>query len=211
MTGPRRRWQQRTIFPHDDSNDDSKRLLSRPPAARRRDRPQRLVRPTLSDRRRARWPRGLSRGHARWAARTLGHRLGLVRNRAGAPGRRRRDRAHSRRRVRNREPGARLRRRRHHRADDQHPSGCARLCLVREIPADRGRSWGPHRVTTLANIQDQKVYLRDANDLTVTFAMIETRTALDNVEAIAATPGIDALFLGPADLSIALSKGANVD
>jgi 4-hydroxy-2-oxoheptanedioate aldolase len=41
--------------------------------------------------------------------------------------------------------------------------------------------------------------------------MIETRTALDNVEAIAATPGIDALFLGPADLSIALSNGADVD
>ena len=73
------------------------------------------------------------------------------------------------------------------------------------------RSWGPHRATTLANMPDQKVYLREANDLTVTFAMIETRTALDNVEAIAATPGIDALFLGPADLSIALSNGADVD
>jgi 4-hydroxy-2-oxoheptanedioate aldolase len=73
------------------------------------------------------------------------------------------------------------------------------------------RSWGPHRATTLANMPDQKVYLREANAATVTFAMIETRTALDNVEAIAATPGIDALFLGPADLSIALSNGANVD
>ena len=41
--------------------------------------------------------------------------------------------------------------------------------------------------------------------------MIETQTALDNMEAIAATPGIDGLFLGPADLSIALSKGRNVD
>ena len=66
------------------------------------------------------------------------------------------------------------------------------------------RSWGPHRATTLAEMSDQKAYLYTANDLTVTFAMIETRTALDNVEAIAATPGIDALFLGPADLSIAL-------
>jgi len=73
------------------------------------------------------------------------------------------------------------------------------------------RSWGPHRATTLAAMPDQKVYLREANNLTVTFAMIETRTALDNVEAIAATPGIDALFLGPADLSIALSNGADVD
>ena len=73
------------------------------------------------------------------------------------------------------------------------------------------RSWGPHRATTLANMPDQKVYLREANELIVTFAMIETQTALNNVEAIAATPGIDALFLGPADLSIALSNGANVD
>src|ERR1700719_2776330 len=80
-----------------------------------------------------------------------------------------------------------------------------------KFPPIGERSWGPHRATTLANIPDQKVYLREANELTVTFAMIETRTALDNVEAIAATPGIDALFLGPSDLSIALSNGANVD
>src|SRR5438093_10726188 len=73
------------------------------------------------------------------------------------------------------------------------------------------RSWGPHRATTLANMPDQKVYLREANALTVTFAMIETKTALENVEAIAATSGIDALFLGPADLSIALSNGGDVD
>jgi 4-hydroxy-2-oxoheptanedioate aldolase len=73
------------------------------------------------------------------------------------------------------------------------------------------RSWGPHRATTLAGMADQKVYLREANDVTLTFAMIETRTALDNVDAIAGTAGIDALFLGPADLSIALSEGADVD
>jgi 4-hydroxy-2-oxoheptanedioate aldolase len=63
----------------------------------------------------------------------------------------------------------------------------------------------------LAGIADQQVYLAQGNTLTFTFAMIETRTALDNVAAIAATPGIDGLFLGPADLSIALSHGAKVD
>ncbi len=73
------------------------------------------------------------------------------------------------------------------------------------------RSWGPHRATMLAGLADQKVYLAQANAQTVTFAMIETRTALDNLTAIAATPGIDALFLGPADLSIALSQGTTVD
>jgi 4-hydroxy-2-oxoheptanedioate aldolase len=80
-----------------------------------------------------------------------------------------------------------------------------------KFPPIGERSWGPHRATTLTNIADQKVYLREANDLIVTFAMIETRTALDNLEAITATPGIDGLFLGPADLSIALSNGADVD
>jgi 4-hydroxy-2-oxoheptanedioate aldolase len=73
------------------------------------------------------------------------------------------------------------------------------------------RSWGPHRATMLAEIADQKVYLNEGNAFTFTLAMIETRAALDNVGAIAATPGIDGLFLGPADLSIALSQGATVD
>src|SRR5262249_1764897 len=43
-----------------------------------------------------------------------------------------------------------------------------------KFPPIGERSWGPHRATTLANMPDQKVYLREANDLTVTFAMIET-------------------------------------
>jgi 4-hydroxy-2-oxoheptanedioate aldolase len=73
------------------------------------------------------------------------------------------------------------------------------------------RSWGPHRATMLGEIADQKVYLNEGNTLTFTLAMIETRTALDNVAAIAATPGIDGLFLGPSDLSIALSQGATID
>jgi len=73
------------------------------------------------------------------------------------------------------------------------------------------RSWGPHRVTALAGLPDQSVYLREANDNIVTLAMIETRTALENLEAIVDTPGIDGLFLGPSDLSIALSVGKSLD
>ena len=73
------------------------------------------------------------------------------------------------------------------------------------------RSWGPHRATTLAGIADQKTYLRDANEVVVTLAMIETRTAMNNLAAIAATPGIDVLFVGPSDLSIALTDGTTVD
>jgi 4-hydroxy-2-oxoheptanedioate aldolase len=73
------------------------------------------------------------------------------------------------------------------------------------------RSWGPHRVTSLAGLGDQSLYLREANDNVITLAMIETRTALANLQEIVETPGIDGLFLGPSDLSIALSDGKSLD
>jgi len=46
------------------------------------------------------------------------------------------------------------------------------------------------------------------------FAMIETREGLENVEEIAATPGLDGLYIGPSDLSLALGlppAGLTVD
>jgi 4-hydroxy-2-oxoheptanedioate aldolase len=73
------------------------------------------------------------------------------------------------------------------------------------------RSWGPTRAMALAGMGDNKEYLRSANDSIVTLAMIETRTAMDNLDAIAAVPGIDVLFVGPSDLSIGLSNGAELD
>lgn len=73
------------------------------------------------------------------------------------------------------------------------------------------RSVGAHRAATLAGFPDQRPYLKEANDTTLTFAMIETRKALANLDAIAATPGIDVLFVGPYDLSMALSAGAMLD
>ena len=73
------------------------------------------------------------------------------------------------------------------------------------------RSWGPNRALMLGGFPDGKAYLRDANAMTATIAMIETREALRNVEAIAAVEGIDVLFVGPSDLSITLSDGAVLD
>jgi 4-hydroxy-2-oxoheptanedioate aldolase len=43
-----------------------------------------------------------------------------------------------------------------------------------------------------------------ANDSTLVFAMIETPSGLANVEAIAATPGLDGLYIGPSDLALAI-------
>jgi 4-hydroxy-2-oxoheptanedioate aldolase len=73
------------------------------------------------------------------------------------------------------------------------------------------RSWGPQRAMALQGRSVTTDYLREANDGTLTLAMIETPTALANVDAIAATPGIDALFIGPYDLSTALSGGKAQD
>ena len=91
------------------------------------------------------------------------------------------------------------------------PADARAFVAATKYPPLGERSWGPHRAMMLGGLTDQKLYLTESNALTFTFAMIETRAALDNVAAIAATPGIDALFLGPADLSIALSQGASVD
>jgi 4-hydroxy-2-oxoheptanedioate aldolase len=43
-------------------------------------------------------------------------------------------------------------------------------------------------------------YLQQANEALVTIIQIETQQALDNVDAIAAVPGVDVLFVGPYDL-----------
>lgn len=43
-------------------------------------------------------------------------------------------------------------------------------------------------------------YLKQANEALITAVQIETKEGLENVEAIANTPGIDVLFVGPFDL-----------
>ncbi|HXX50129.1 MAG TPA: aldolase/citrate lyase family protein [Xanthobacteraceae bacterium] len=91
------------------------------------------------------------------------------------------------------------------------PADARAFAAAAKFPPIGERSWGPHRATTLAGLSDQSIYLREANDHIVTLAMIETRTALQNFDAIMATPGIDGFFLGPSDLSIALSDGKTID
>lgn len=46
-----------------------------------------------------------------------------------------------------------------------------------------------------------------ANDEVLAFAMIETADGMENLEAIAATPGIDGLYVGPADLTLGVTNG----
>ncbi len=86
-----------------------------------------------------------------------------------------------------------------------------KFVAVAKFPPVGERSWGPNRAMMLGDFADAKSYLREVNELTVTIAMIETREALANVDAIAAVKGIDVLFVGPSDLSITMSNGTVLD
>ena len=62
------------------------------------------------------------------------------------------------------------------------------------------RSFGPIRALLYGGAD----YPKYANETIVTFAMIETKRALDNLDDILSTPGLDAIYIGPSDLSLAL-------
>jgi 4-hydroxy-2-oxoheptanedioate aldolase len=62
------------------------------------------------------------------------------------------------------------------------------------------RSYGPIRASSV-------IGSRDPDDLAgevMCIVMVETREGLENVEEIAATPGIDGIYIGPADLALSL-------
>ncbi len=90
------------------------------------------------------------------------------------------------------------------------PDDARAFAAATKFPPIGERSWGPIRAATFLGMQPVD-YLAQANDNVVTFAMIETRAALKNLDAILATPGIDAIFLGPSDMSITLSDGKVLD
>ena len=62
------------------------------------------------------------------------------------------------------------------------------------------RSFGPIRALLYGGAD----YAQQANDTIVRFAMIETAQALDNLDAIMSVEGLDAVYIGPSDLSLAL-------
>lgn len=68
-------------------------------------------------------------------------------------------------------------------------------------PPVGSRSFGPTRVTFSAG-QD---YGQHADEQVVCFAMIETAEAFENIESIVVTPGLDGVYIGPADLTLGLT------
>ena len=69
------------------------------------------------------------------------------------------------------------------------------------------RSFGPTRALFYAGSD----YAQHANDTIVALAMIETKQALDNVQDIVSTPGLDGVYIGPSDLSLSMGYTPKLD
>ena len=83
----------------------------------------------------------------------------------------------------------------------------SRAVAACRYPPAGNRSFGPIR----AALYGGAGYAAQANAQIGCFAMIETEEGLANVEAIAATPGLDGIYVGPSDLALALGLAPTGD
>ncbi|MBI4923324.1 MAG: 2,4-dihydroxyhept-2-ene-1,7-dioic acid aldolase [Devosia nanyangense] len=79
----------------------------------------------------------------------------------------------------------------------------AKFVSYLRYPPLGSRSFGPTR----ANFSAGANYSAEANGEILAFAMVETGEAMDNLDAIARTPGLDGIYVGPADLTFSLAQG----
>ncbi len=69
------------------------------------------------------------------------------------------------------------------------------------------RSYGPIRSSVISAARD----LATLGDSMLCFVMVETRQALENIDEIASTPGLDGVYIGPADLALGLGLPPDLD
>ena len=80
------------------------------------------------------------------------------------------------------------------------------ISYVRYAPQGT-RSFGPVRALYYGGAD----YPQQANGTVVAFAMIETAQALDNLDAILSVEGLDAIYVGPSDLSLSMGCRPVID
>src|SRR6202161_1397076 len=85
------------------------------------------------------------------------------------------------------------------------PDEAARIAGACRYPSVGYRSFGPWR----AALQIPGSTTDDGDQRVLCLVQIETRAAIDNLDAIVAVPGIDGAYIGPTDLS--LSHGGGVE
>ena len=76
----------------------------------------------------------------------------------------------------------------------------ARAVAACRYPPRGVRSYGPVRAAGVIGSRDPE----ELGGEVLCLVMVETREALDRVEEIAATPGLDGVYIGPSDLALAL-------
>ena len=74
-------------------------------------------------------------------------------------------------------------------------------------PPSGYRSYGPIRGLVYGGPD----YADEANNEILKFAMIETKESLENLDEIMKTPGLDGIYIGPADLSLAIGQKPSFD
>lgn len=78
------------------------------------------------------------------------------------------------------------------------PADATRLVSACRYPPEGGRSFGPIR----ARYAWGNDYQQRANREVLCFAMVETRAAVDALDAIISVPGLDGIYVGPSDLAL---------
>ena len=76
-----------------------------------------------------------------------------------------------------------------------------------QYPPKGYRSFGPIR----ASIYGKSDYAKYANSEILKIAMIETKEALEKLDEILDTPNLDGIYIGPADLSLAVGEEPGFD
>jgi 4-hydroxy-2-oxoheptanedioate aldolase len=88
------------------------------------------------------------------------------------------------------------------------PEQAAQMVRAMRYPPDgiRGVGAGSARVARWNRVEN---YFRDADEQMCLLVQAETKLAMQNLDAIAATEGVDGVFIGPADLSAAMGHRGN--
>jgi 4-hydroxy-2-oxoheptanedioate aldolase len=76
----------------------------------------------------------------------------------------------------------------------------ARAVAACRYPPEGMRSYGPVRAAGVIGSRDPE----ELGGEVLCLVMVETREALERVEEIAATPGLDGIYIGPSDLALSL-------
>lgn len=87
------------------------------------------------------------------------------------------------------------------------PEEAEALVRASKYPPRGYRSFGPVRAVLYAGTD----YARHANDELIVMPMIETAEAVKNLDDILKVPGIDAVYVGPSDLSLSLGCTPKLD